>query len=114
MIFRKIISGSLLALSTVSLAKVHLTPIKCNDTVLTVDPIIIDLNETQVRVIGNLHIESIVTNDKNIVVNLSYKDAEGKLVTFYRSEPLKVTDGDEIGIASPEGFSLTLKVSEVN
>jgi hypothetical protein len=114
MMFKKIVLSSLLAFSTISLAKVHLLPIKCNNTLLTSDPIIIGLNETQIRVIGNLRIESSVTNDKNILLHLSFKDSEGKFVTFYRSEPLKVVDGDEIGIASSEGFSLTLKVAEVN
>ena len=103
--------SSLLMLSTVTIAKVHLQPLKCNEILLSaVDPIIIDLNESQVRLIGNLRIESALAESNHLTLNLSYKDENGKFVMFYRSEPMQVADGDEIGIACPEGFSLTLKV----
>lgn len=114
MIFKNVIAvSSLLVLSSVATEKIQLQPLKCNNVTLAVDPIIIDLNESQVRLIGNLRIESSFTEAKHIILNLSYKDENGEFVMFYRSEPLQVADGDEIGIACPEGFSLTLKVVEV-
>lgn len=115
MIFKNIIAvSSLLMLSTVTIAKVQLQPLKCNEISLAaVDPIVIDLNESQVLLIGNLRIESALAESKHIILNLSYKDENGTFIMFYRSEPLQVNDGDEIGIACPEGFSLTLKVAEV-
>lgn len=115
MIFKNVIViTSLLIVSTAAFAKVQLQPLKCNEILLAaVDPIIIDLNESQVRLIGNLRIESALAESKHLILNLSYKDENGNFVMFYRSEPLQVVDGDEIGIACPEGFSLTLKVTEV-
>lgn len=105
---------SLLTFSTITIAKTQLLPIKCNNILLPVDPIIIDYNETQVRWIGNLHIESTLMENKNIILKLSYKDEKGYLVPFYSSEPLAINAGDEIGVGCLEGFSLTIKVVEIN
>ncbi|GMU19100.1 MAG: hypothetical protein AMXMBFR12_02920 [Candidatus Babeliales bacterium] len=111
--YKKILLISLLLFSTSFFAKIRIIPIKLNGVPLTVDFVDVKANQTQVQIIDTIQLETTLTITNHLIFNVAYKDSDGAYVSIYRSMPLTVKDGDEIGIASPEGFNLVITVSEL-
>lgn len=111
--YKKILLISLLLVSTSFFAKIRIAPIKLDGALLAVDFVDLEVDQPQVQIIDTIQLEITLTVTNNLIFNVAYKNENGDYVSVYRSMPVAVKDGDEIGIASPEGFNLVIKVSEL-
>lgn len=111
--YKKILLISFLLVSASFFAQIRIAPIKLNGALLTVDFVVLEADQPQVQIIDTIQLETILAAPNNLIFNVAYKNENGDFVSVYRSMPVAVKDGDEIGIASPEGFNLVIKVSEL-
>lgn len=111
--FKSIILG-FLVIASVSFAKVQVEVIKLNQNEIhRTCPLILEMNETQLQVIDAILLEARLLEPQKVIFNLAYQLENGNFISFYRSEPVAIHDGDEIAFCSTEGLSLIVRVKVV-
>lgn len=113
-LMKKIASLSLLFLFSMVNAQTRIEVVKHNEVFLEPAPqITLALKETESIIIDDIRLDASLTASNAIIFNLSYKDEMGNFVMCYTSPLIEVNSGDEIGFASTEGFSLLVRVTDL-